>query len=337
MRDDGATARDDVVSAGVVGVGEMGRHHARVYAGLRGVDLVGVADVDRERAAEVAGQYDTRPMDRSSLFEAADVVSVAVPTEYHYEVAREAIESGVSVLVEKPFVRDPSDGWDLVERARDAGVTLTVGHIERYNPAVGALEDVVPDLDLVGIQARRLGPPLDDDRAVADGVGLDLMVHDIDVVRTVVGLAGGDPDAVEVVDAAAAAEGEYAAALLSFDGVVGTFTASRTTQRKVRDLFITAGDCCVTLDYTARSVRIHRRSLPSYVADDGGLQYRHESVTERPTVANGEPLVRELEAFVGAVREGRPPAVTGADGVRAVELAREVQRVARDRPTGVTR
>lgn len=325
------------VRAGVVGVGNMGTHHARVYTELPGVNLVGVTDADGHRAREVATQFDTTARDRETLLDRADAVSVAVPTEYHHEVGVAAVDADTHLLVEKPFVADPAAGRDLIAAARERGLVLQVGHIERYNPAVGVLADVVPDLDLVGIQARRLGPPVDGDRAVDEDVGLDLMVHDIDVVRSIVGLAGGNPDAVEVVDAAAAGEGEYASALLAFDGVVGTFTASRTTQRKVRDLFITAGDCCVTLDYTAQSVRIHRRSLPSYVTDDGGVQYRHESVTEHPIVDNGEPLVRELEAFVEAVREGKSPPVTGVDGVRAVELAREVERAARDHPMEVTR
>lgn len=324
----------DELAAGVVGVGEMGRHHARVYAELPDVNLVGVVDADSARASEVAREYETRPTDQSSLFETADLVSVAVPTKYHHEVARAAVDAGVSALVEKPFVRKPSNGWDLVERAREAGVILAAGHIERYNPAVTALEEVVPDLDLVGAQARRLGPPLDGEREVDDGVDLDLMIHDIDVVRSIVGLSGGDPGDVEVVDALG--DDEYSTALVEFDGVVGTFTASRRTQRKVRDLFITAEDCCVSVDYTARSVCIHRQSLPSYVADDGQLQYRHESVTERPMIDSGEPLARELRAFVASVREGRPAPVTGVDGVQAVELAREIQRAVRGRPTEVT-
>lgn len=328
---------DERVAAGVVGVGEMGRHHARVYAELTGVDLVGVTDADGERAAETAARYDTQATDRASLFEAADAVSVAVPTEYHHEVASAALDAGVSVLVEKPFVRDPHEGWDLVDRAREAGLTLTVGHVERYNPAVAALADLAPNLDPIGVGARRLGPSLDGDREVRDAVGLDLMIHDIDVVRSVVDLAGGDPDDARVIHARGAEGGSYAAALLDVDGVVATFTASRCTQRKVRDLQITARDCWVSLDYTDRSLRIHRQSFPEYVAADGDLQYRHESVTERPTVENGEPLARELKTFVAAVRGEETPPVTGVDGIRAVELAREVDRVARKVPAGVLR
>jgi predicted dehydrogenase len=322
--------------AGVVGVGSMGRHHARVYAEMDGVDLVGVTDVDTEQAMRVAAEYDTEAVSRASLLSVADVVSVTVPTQYHDTVAAEAIDAGVSPLVEKPFVTDPSDGWELVDRAREAGVTLAVGHVERYNPAMAALGDIAADLDINGVEARRLGPPLGENRDVSESVALDLMIHDIDVVRWLAAVAGNDPDDARVVGAAGDGTGEYTTALLAVDGVTCSLTASRCTQHKVRELFVTAEDCGVSLDYTDRSLKIHRQSLPSYATTDGGLQYRNESVTERPTVDSGEPLARELSAFVESVRNGTEPLVTGADGVRAVELAREVARAAHDIPLEVT-
>jgi predicted dehydrogenase len=314
------------LAAGVVGVGEMGRHHARVYGRLPSVDLVGVSDADDERARTVADRHGTRALDRDRLLSAADLVSVAVPTDHHADVATAALEAGVAPLVEKPLVRQPARGWDLVDRALEAGRPLATGHVERFNPAVRALGDVLPDLDLVGVGARRLGPPVE--RDLPDGVALDLMVHDVDLLRWLVERAGGDPDDVRVVGARDDGDGEYAAALLAIDGVVATLTASRRTRRKVRDLQVTADGCSITVDHTDRSVRVHHRSTPEFVADDGDLQYRHGSVTERPTVENGEPLAAELSAFVDAVRENRQPPVTGVDGVRAVEVALAVRRAA---------
>jgi predicted dehydrogenase len=157
------------------------------------------------------------------------------------------------------------------------------------------------------------------------------MIHDIDVVGS---LLGGDP---RVVSAAGARENRYVTATVDFDGVVADFTASRVTQRRVRKLSVTARECEVTVDYLDQSVRIHRRSTPKYVETDGNVRYRNESVTEHPTVDGQEPLKAELRAFVEAVQTGTDHAVTGADGIRAVEVADEVATLAGGRPEEVVR
>lgn len=309
------------LQAGVVGVGSMGRHHARVYGELPGVELAGVADIDHGRAEAIADQYGTRPLEREALLETVDIVSIAVPTEHHYEAARAAIDRGVHLLVEKPFVTDRDQGVELVARAREAGLTLQVGHIERFNPAFRALEDILPGLDVIAVTATRLGPPLD--RPVGDGVVMDLMIHDIDVLLAIV-----DQD-VSRIDASTTHDGQYATATVTFGaGVIGSLTASRVTQQKVRRLSITAEACQVNVDYADQTVRIHRHSLPAYVEDDGDVRYRHESVIERPHVDSGEPLKLELTAFVEAVRTGEPPVVDGEDGLRAVAFADRIRAIA---------
>ncbi|GAB3679299.1 Gfo/Idh/MocA family oxidoreductase [Salinarchaeum chitinilyticum] len=308
------------LTAGVVGVGSMGRHHARVYHELPGVDLGGVYDVDRERAESVAANYDTTAYDLQSLLEAVDLVSIVVPTEYHAELANAAIDAGVDLLVEKPIVDDAEVGQEIVRSAREAGVTLQVGHVERFNPAVRALQDVLADREVIAVEARRLGPPFDGDRGVSSGVVFDLMIHDLDVVRSVLDVTARD------VDARAGADGEYVTATVDYgDGVVGTFTASRVTQKKVRELSITTTDCVVTVDYMEQSVKINHRSLPEYVEINGDVRYRTENVVERPTVENGEPLKRELSGFVDATRNGNDPVVTGEQGL---EVLRTAERVA---------
>ncbi|WP_248516631.1 Gfo/Idh/MocA family protein [Salinarchaeum laminariae] len=308
------------LTAGVIGVGSMGRHHARVYHELPGVDLGGVYDVDRERADAVATNYGTEAYDLQSLFDAVDLVSIVVPTEYHAELANAAIDAGVDLLVEKPIVDDAEVGQEIVRAAREADVTLQVGHVERFNPAVRALQDVLADREIIAVEARRLGPPFDGDRGVTSGVVFDLMIHDLDVVRSVLDVTARD------VDARAGANGEYVTATVDYgDGVVGTFTASRVTQKKVRELSITTTDCVVTVDYMEQSVKINHRSLPEYVETNGDVRYRTENVVERPTVENGEPLKRELEGFVDATRNGDDPVVTGEQGL---EVLRTAERVA---------
>ena len=303
---------------GVVGAGTMGYHHARVYRELLGADLVGVADVDAERAREVASEFGTRAMDRSSLLESVDAVSIAVPTGYHYEVACEAIEAGTHLLVEKPFVEDVDRGRELVSMADEQGLVLQVGHIERFNPAVRALGDVVSEEEVIAVDARRLGPP--PDREISDGAVMDLMIHDIDVLGSIV------PHDVVSVAAARSRDAPRVTAILEFEnGVVGTLTASRVTQQKVRKLSVTARECRINLDYIAQSVQIHRRSVPEYIISEGDVRYRHESLIEQPTVKNGEPLKAELRSFLDSVRDGTTPVVTGEDGIRAVELATRVE------------
>ena len=318
----------DPLRVGVVGVGSMGRNHARVYDELPEADLVGVADADVERASEVADAHATRASDAPELLDAADAVSIVVPTPYHADVLSDCIDAGVHALVEKPFVADVKTGRELAARARSAGVTLQVGHIERFNPAVRTVAEVVENLDVLAVDAERLGPPLD--RDLGSNVVHDLMIHDLDVVCA---LLRDTPDSVT---AAGGHDGQYATATCTFsDGVVASFTASRVTQQKVRRLAITARECQVLVDYTDQSVEIHRSSAPEYVAGNGGFRHRTESVVERPMVDNGEPLAHELSAFLEAIRDGTEPVVTAEDGLRALELATRVDDLANRRTAEV--
>jgi predicted dehydrogenase len=307
----------DSLSVGVVGVGNMGRHHTRVYNQIPSVDLVGIADVDHDRASEIAAQYDTRAMARDELFDVADAVSIVVPTRHHATVAREAIETGTHVLVEKPFVTDVDVGRQLLAEADRRGLTVGVGHVERYNPAVLALRDVLPEVEPFALAARRQGPPVDRDSQ--ESVVFDLMIHDIDIVQSLTRAP------VTEVSASAVPDRDHVVAEITFeDGLLATLTASRVTERRIRDLAITAADCQIEVDYLDQSVQIHRHSLPEYVAQNGDVRYRQESVIERPTVETGEPLKNELDAFLEAIREGTHPPTSGEDGLRAVELAARI-------------
>ncbi|AGB15626.1 putative dehydrogenase [Halovivax ruber XH-70] len=305
------------VRTGVIGVGSMGRHHARIYDQMLNVELIGVTDVDTEAAKEVADQRDTAVFDRGELLDRVDAVSIAVPTPFHYEIARECIDAGVDVLVEKPFVAEPERGELLVERAAANDVLLQVGHVERFNPAVVALREVIQDLDVISLDARRLGPT--PDRQIDDSVVMDLMIHDLDIVNSIV---GGEPGDVSVAGSRA---GKHATTTITFpDETIATLTASRVTQEKIRQLTITAEECYVKVDYLDQSIDIHRQSVPEYVVTNGDVRFRHESIVERPVVDNTEPLKNELSSFTDAVRTRSQPVVTGEDGLRAVFLARNV-------------
>lgn len=306
------------LSAGVIGVGTMGQHHARVYKELPDVRLAGVADANPDQATQIATKYGTVPREMDDLLDRCDLVSLAVPTRFHYETARQAIENDVNVLIEKPLVRDVEQGKKLVALAHERDVRLQVGHVERFNPAVQAVTEIVSDLDVIAVDVRRLGPPVD--RDTTDSVVFDLMIHDIDVLAAILG------SGVSKVSAIGARDGNHVTAQIEYDnGVIGNLTASRVTQEKVRDLAITAQDCRVNVDYNNQSVQIHRHSLPEYYESDGDIRYRHESIIERPTIENGEPLRAELASFVNAVRTGTKPEVTGQDGLEAIEIAREIE------------
>jgi predicted dehydrogenase len=306
----------------------MGAHHARVYAELPEVDLVGIADADWDRATEVAEKYDARALNEAALLQAVEAVSIAVPTQYHAEFVRQALEAGTHVLVEKPFVDDIEEGHELMALADEQDLRLQVGHIERFNPAVETLQDVIAGMDVLTIDAQRLGPPVD--RENTDSVVQDLMIHDIDVLLSLV-----DADVADTAAAAVDGEPHVSTTIKLDNGVLGRLAASRITHRKVRQLTVTAQECQVTVDYLTQSVEIHRQSLPQYIEDNGDVRYRSESIIERPQVNSGEPLRRELESFAETVESGATPAVTGSDGLRALELTERIEDEVEQRPAAI--
>ncbi|RKD97364.1 Gfo/Idh/MocA family protein [Halopiger aswanensis] len=308
--------------AGVIGVGAMGENHARVYSELRGVDLVGVSDHDTDLAQTVADEYGTEAVPLEELLDRCDVVTVAVPTHVHYDLVTTCLEEDVHVLVEKPIAETVEEGRQMADLADERDLVLQVGHIERFNPAVRTVAELIDDLDVISLEAERLGPPID--RDAPGNVIFDLMVHDVDIVGSILA------DTPDEIAAMGTEDGRYATATMEYDDVVATLTASRVTQKKVRKLSVTARECFVEVDYLEQSVLIHRDSFPEYVNDEGQKRYRHESVVERPRVDNGEPLRHELESFVESVRTGTEPEVTPQDGIEALEAVQTIDSIVAD-------
>ena len=313
----------DRLSVGVIG-GGTGTHHARIYNELPSVELVGVSGVDSRQAADTAERCGTTALSRTSLLSIADAVSIVGPTANRYESAQAAIEAGVDLLIETPITEDPAAAKALVTAAENAGVRLHVGHIERFNPVVQTLSKISSELDILALDSQRLGPPTG--REIVDSVELDLMIHDADILLSIV------ESPVASVSAADTANEQYATATVEFEnGVVATLTASRVTQQKSRTLSVTAEDCRVSVDYLSQSVQINRHSVPEYVEANGDVRYQRETVIQQPTVKNGEPLKEALVAFVEAAQTGREPIVSAEDGIRALELIKRIQSVAEDR------
>lgn len=317
------------LKVGVIGVGSMGQHHARIYNQLAAAELVGVFDADTERAEEIAKKHETVAMGLDELLAATTAVSVAVPTQFHFEIATQCFDHGVSPLIEKPIVGDVETGEELQALAENTDIPVQVGHVERFNPAIQVVQDIVEDLNVLALSAERLGPP--PNRTIDDSAVIDLMIHDLDIVLS---LVNSEPESVM---SAGVRENRYGTATIDFESeTVATLTASQLTQRKVRKLEITAEECVVEVDYIDQTIEIHRQSMPSYVEEDEGVRYRHESIIERPTVPSEEPLKSELESFLEALETGATPEVSLADGVRALELARTIEKEALGEPSNVS-
>lgn len=307
------------IDVGVVGVGSMGQHHARVYNQLSGANLIGIADADTQRAAEVAEQYETDHLSTEELLTDAEAVSVVVPTQYHYDVVTSCLDKGVATLIEKPILKSLDMAEKLLSEIEKAGVPVQVGHIERFNPAVSVVSKIADDLDILSVRARRLGP--EPDRRIQDSAVLDLMIHDIDIVLSLF------EEMPTAVTGTSTRKGRHASALLEFGpDRIASLTASRKTQKKVRVLEITAEECFIEIDYLDQSVEVHRNSVPEYIEEDGAIRFKHESLVERPVVQNGEPLRRELNSFAQAIKDGSTPEVTAQDGVDALSVALDIEK-----------
>ncbi len=294
---------------GVIGVGVMGSNHARVLAGLPGVELVGVADPDRKQAEFVANTLGCAAVaDVEELLDLGiDAVTIAAPTHLHHPIALTCIARGVHVMVEKPIASTVEQGRDIIDAAREAGVTLMVGHVERFNPAVEAVKDAIRNEDILSIAITRVGPfpP----RMSNVGVVIDLAVHDIDLIRWFT-----DSDIVEVQPQLSNAVAEREdIALLQFrtaSGVLAHINTNWLTPFKARSVTVATRGKYVTADLLTRQVTECFGFQP-----DGSYSMRHLSV------GHAEPLRSELLAFMRAVRSGAPAAVTGEEGVASLEIA----------------
>lgn len=315
----------------VVGVGHLGQHHARILAGMPGVKLVGVADANPERARLIAERYGTVAVtDYRDLIGAVDAASIVVPTTMHREVACAFLDKGVSCLVEKPLASTLAEAEAIASLAARRRVTLQVGHIERFNPALQALGSP-PARKPKFIAAERLG--MYTFRSTDIGVVLDLMIHDIDLVLSMVDSEPVDVSAVGV--SVFGGHEDIANARIAFaDGCVATLTASRVSYQTVRKMRVFDADGYVTLDLAAKE---GTRVRPSEYLKRGDLALdridradpaqvrKHVFGTlldvEQIQAPGGEPLAAELQEFIASVRGEAYPRVDGMAGFRAMALA----------------
>lgn len=300
---------DRPLRVGVIGAGIMGANHARVFARLPGVSLIGVADPSSQQRELVTRVLGVPAVDNADdlLGPGLDAVTIAAPTHLHHDLAIKCIARGIHVLVEKPIASNVDEGRDLIAAAKAKGVTLMVGHVERFNPAVKAIKDAIENEDILSIAITRVGPfpP----RMSNVGVVIDLAVHDIDLIRWFT-----DSEIVEVQPQLSNAVAEREdIALLQFrtaSGVLAHINTNWLTPFKARTVHIATRNKYVIGDLLTRQV-----TECFGFKQDGSYSMRHLSV------GHDEPLRAELEAFIAAIRGEREPAVTGEEGVESLAIA----------------
>jgi predicted dehydrogenase len=316
------------IRIGVIGVGNMGQHHARVLGLLKDVELVGLSDVNVERGIETASKYRVRFFeDYADLLPHVDAVCIAVPTRYHYAVGMACLEAGIHVLIEKPIAANMIEAEALVNAAAEAKVILQVGHIERFNPVFQELNQILLGESILALEAHRMSPY--SNRANDVSVVLDLMIHDIDLLLE---LAASPVTRLSASGNRGAGSRylDYVTATLSFaNGIVATLTASKVTHRKIRRISAHCQNSLTEADFLNKEILIHRQAGPSYSPVG---RYRAEEVIERIQTRNVESLQAELDHFVACVRGGNQPSVGGEQALKALRIACEIETLALAQP-----
>jgi len=301
----------DTVRTAVIGVGYLGRFHAQKYATLQGSRLVAVVDSVAATRDRVAAELGCRAVaDHREILGEVDAVSIATPTPLHFPIARECLERGVHVLVEKPVTETPEQARALIAMAAERGVVLQVGHLERFNAAILALEGTLGAPRF--IESHRLAPFKE--RGTDVNVVLDLMIHDIDLIQSFV---GAPIESIDAVGASVFSAGlDIANARIRYaNGCVANTTASRVSMKMERKLRLFQDDAYVSIDLQQKVLTVVRKPPAGALATPGQV------VIEERSYEQGDALRMEIESFVRSVREGRPPAVSGEDGLRALETA----------------
>lgn len=296
----------------VIGTGHLGTFHAKEYTALSekcNIELVGVCDIDKARAEKVAAEYNTRACtDYHELLDKADAVSIVVPTSLHYEISRAFLKSGVDVLVEKPITKTLEEANEIVALAAEKDLLIQVGHIERFNSAVMAVEPLLEKPRF--IECQRLGSIQGKGRITDVGVVLDLMIHDIDIILS---LVRSEVKKIEAVGMSTVSEHEDLANVrLTFaNDVIADITASRITKEEVRKIRIFQEKSYILLDF------LHQEAFKFQKRSDS-IEKKEIEITKRPS------LQAELDSFITCVRSRKKPVVSGEEGRQALAVALKI-------------
>ena len=302
------------IKVGVVGVGYFGKFHAEKYAKIKEVELVGVVDVDTSRAKEIAKRYRTQPFNHhADLFNKVQAVSIAVPTPFHYSMTKDFFLQGIDVLLEKPISNTLEEADELIELAESKDLIFQVGHLERFNGALSGLEGRVQHPWF--IESHRLGPF--SGRGTEVDVVLDLMVHDIDILLSLVNSKVKQFQAVGIPILTHTSD--VANARIEFEnGCTASLTASRVSNEKIRKTWIFQTDGILSIDYLSQTLSLSKKGVPLE------KEKIPEMVTEEIPVQKIDLLEAEIYSFLQSVRDRKKARVSGGDGKQALELALQI-------------
>lgn len=293
-------------------MGHLGEYHVQKYRALPNVELVGVADIRAERAEEIARRYGTEAFkDPVDLMKAVDALSLAVPTEHHFEIGKEILSRGKHLLIEKPITYRLDHADHLIRMAAERGLVLQVGHVERFNPAVVKMEELLTRPIFIESQRLSLFTP----RGIDVDVVLDLMIHDLDILLHVVPSAIRDLHAVGL--SVITGKTDIANVRIIFEnGTVANLAASRVSNRTIRKIRVFQQDAYISVDCAKREVGVTR--LDEHLRDANNFP---QSISGRMRFPDSDPLADQIASFVSAVMRGSRPLVGGQDGRRALEVA----------------
>lgn len=297
------------INIGVVGVGYLGALHARVYSQLKNATLICVCDTDKKRAKKVAKKHKVWYLpDYRTLFDKVDAVSIAVPTNLHHKIAKEFLENNIHVLIEKPITNTVDEAQELIDIADSKGLIIQVGHIERFNPVVRAVEPLLKEPRF--IECHRAGPYKKKKRVKDVGVVLDLMIHDIDIILSLVKSEVKNIEAVGI--STISPYEDIANVRLTFkNGTIADITASRLTKEEVRKIKISQEDAFITLDYLHMDASLVTRT-------DSKIRKKKIKIEKK------EPLKQELKSFIATIQNGTKPIVSGKEGKMALSVALDI-------------
>lgn len=305
--------KDDKLKIGIVGAGYLGTFHLEKYLTLDDVRVMGVSDVDPKVRDKISEKYQVPCFsDHHDLLESVDAVSIVVPTNQHYQISSDFLDAGKDVFVEKPFTTTLDEAQNLIEKAEAKGLILQVGHLERFNPAIIALNDVL-HMPMF-IESHRLSPF--SNRGADVDVVLDLMIHDIDIILNIVksNIVRIEAVGVPVITANV----DIVNARLNFEsGCIANITASRVSASKMRKIRIFQSDAYISIDYAAQNITVYRK-----VKDENK---QVSIVREDINISTSDNLAEEIRSFVGSVKTRTQPLVTGRDGKRALEVAMDIR------------
>jgi predicted dehydrogenase len=319
----------------VVGVGHLGKEHARVYAEMPGVELFSVVDIQRKQAEKVAQQYNTGYfLNYKDIIDKVQAVSIAVPTKSHYAIAKDFLQHGVHVMIEKPMTGTVLEARELIDISKAKGLVLQAGYIERFNPAIAAIKRL--SVNPKFIECHRLSPFTF--RSADIGVVLDLMIHDIDILLYITNSKVKKFDAVGVN--VISDKEDIANVRIQFqNGCVANVTASRVSITPMRKIRLFSEDSYISIDYQKKDALIYKKSPVltlkslnisdtnvSTIADLKSYVFGDLLKIEHIKMDDYEPLKKELESFVDCIVNHKEPVVSGEEGLRAIEVANDILR-----------